>query len=79
MSYSKRGRYFIEYENDKVVCRSNKHTYDFTASSIEQAKKYIKRIKSEYAETSPRNFKVFDMWGDVDAKTKFVPCVYQEN
>ena len=70
-------RYFMEYESDRVICRSNVHIYGF-ASSLKTAKGYISKCKKFYAEYNPRNFKIYDTYGEC-ASDEHVPCVYFEN
>ena len=70
-------QYFVEFESDKIVCRSKIHIA-CRASTIKSAKSIIRNIRKNYAEENPRNFKVFDSWADVDEETNFVPCVYEE-
>lgn len=70
-------RYFVEFESDRIICRSNVHEYG-RANSLKTAKSYISRIKKVYAEDNPRNIRIYDSWGDVDPNTNFVPCVYSE-
>lgn len=57
---------------------SYNHYYSLHASTIKTAKTYIKRIRKEYADENPRNFRIYDSWGEVDLLTNYVPCVYQE-
>ena len=70
-------RYFVEFESDRIICRSNNHEYG-RANSLKTAKGYISRIKKAFAEDNPRNIRIYDSWGDVDPNTNFVPCVYSE-
>lgn len=70
-------RFFLRYESDKTVCGSNWHTYG-DASTLKTAKSYISRVKKRYPEENPRNFRIYDSWGDVSEDTGFVPCVYKE-
>lgn len=70
-------QYFVEYESDRMVCRSCVHQAG-NASTINGCKSIIRRIRKEYAELHPRNFKVYDTFGEVDPITNFVPCVYTE-
>ncbi len=69
-------RYFMEYESDKKVCGSYSHVYGF-ASTLKTAKTYINRCRKNDVEYNPRNFRIFDTWGDC-AENEHVPCVYQE-
>ncbi len=71
-------RYFMEYESDRVVCGSNQHVYG-NASSLKTAKGYISHAKKTQAEYNPRNFRIYDTWGDIDPETNHVPCVYTED
>ena len=70
-------RYFVSHKSDKVVCRSNEHTYGF-ASTLKTAKNYISRIRKQEAEYHPRNFRIYDSYADVNPETNHVPCVYSE-
>ena len=69
-------RYFMEYDSDKVVCKSNSHIWGF-ANTLKTAKSYIKRCRQQDAEYNPRNFRIYDTWGDCEPN-EHVPCVYQE-
>lgn len=70
-------RYFMEYDSDKKVCGSYSHIFGFT-NSIETAKGYIRRCRKGYADSNPRNFRIYDTWADVP-EGEHVPCVYQED
>ena len=48
------------------------------ASTIKTAKSYISRIKKHYADQEPHNFRIYDMWSDVDDIYKDA-CVYQRD
>lgn len=69
-------RYFMEYESDKKVCGDNSHVYGF-ASTLKTAKSYISRCRKTDAQNNPRNFRIYDTWGDC-APDEHVPCVCQE-
>lgn len=71
-------RYFMKYESDQVVCHSTDHLYG-NASTVKTAKGYISRCKREMKQYNPRNFRIYDSYGDVDPKTDYVPCVYQQD
>lgn len=75
-------RYTMMYESDKRNPFSNigefTHTWGY-ANSIKTAKGYIGKCRKAEAEYNPRNFKIYDIDGDIDPATNFVPCVYQEN
>jgi hypothetical protein len=68
-------RYFVEYESDRIICGSNKHTWGYS-QTIRTAMTYIARCRKEEAQYNPRNFKIYDTWGDIDPETNHVPCVY---
>lgn len=70
-------QYFVEYESDRKICGSYNHPGG-NASSIKSAKAIIQKIRSLCAESNPRNFRVYDSMGEIDADTNFVPCVYFE-
>lgn len=69
-------RYFVEYESDRIICRSNVHEYG-RANSLKTAKGYISRIKKNYADENPRNFRIYDIYGEC-GENEHVPCVYSE-
>lgn len=87
MGWSKK-QYYVEYESDVFDTKmynpvtddygSYMHTYSLNASTIATAKTYIKKIRKDKAGENPRNFRIYDMWGEVDRKTNHVPCVYEE-
>lgn len=70
-------RYFMEYDSDRKVCGSYSHIWGF-ASTIKTAKSYISRCKKRDAEHNPRNFRIYDTWGDAP-EGEHVPCVYHED
>ena len=70
-------QYFIEYESDRMICGSYNHPGG-NASTIKSAKSIIKKIRRLMAEHNPRNFRVYDSFGDICQSTGFVPCVYAE-
>lgn len=70
-------RYFMMYESDRIICGTNDHLYGY-ASSLKTAKAYIPRCKELFASYNPRNFRIYDSYGDIQADTNFVPCVHQE-
>ena len=70
-------QYSMRYESDEIVCRSNDHQWGM-ASTIKTCKQYIIRCKKVKAQYNPRNFRIYDHWADVDPKTNYVPCVYQQ-
>ena len=76
-------RYFLMYESDKHNPFSNVgdhvHTYGAGASTIKTARSYINRVRKTEAQDHPRNFRIYDSYGDVDQTTDFVPCVYKED
>lgn len=69
-------RYFMEYDSDRKICGSCSHVWGF-ASSVKTAKGYISRCRKECAEYNPRNFRVYDTWGNIE-DCGHVPCVYSE-
>lgn len=69
-------RYFMEYESDRILCGSTTHVYGF-ASSLKTAKGYISRCRKDYPQENPRNFRIYDTWGDAP-EGEHVPCVYAE-
>ena len=69
-------RYYMQYDSDQIVCGSNEHTYGF-ASSLKTARAYISRCRREMSEYNPRNFRIYDAYGEVDQEIGHVPCVYQ--
>ena len=71
-------QYFMMYDSDECVCQSYTHIYG-NASTIKTAKGYIGRCRKANAMHNPRNFRIYDSFGDVDPETDFVPCVYQED
>lgn len=71
-------QYFMMYESDEVVCRSNDHIWG-KASSVKTAKQYISRCREKEAQYNPRNFRIYDSYADVDPDTGFVPCIYRED
>lgn len=71
-------RYTMRYESDQRVCQSYDHVYG-NASSIKTCKQYINRCRKIEAQYNPRNFRIYDSWGEVDPATDYVPCVYQED
>lgn len=74
-------RYCVEFESDKRNPFSNlgehNHTYGY-ASSIKTAKRYIAKCRAEESPYNPRNFRIYDVFADVDPVTDYVPCVYHE-
>lgn len=87
MSWAKK-RYFVEYKSnrfDRLEYDTEKkeygtynHCYSVHASTIKTAKTYFNRIRKEFAEENPRDFRIYDSFADVDAVTNYVPCVYSE-
>lgn len=71
-------RYSMRYESDERVCGSYDQEYGM-ASTIKTAKGYISKCRKKMAHFNPRNFRIYDHWADVDPKTDYVPCVYQED
>lgn len=69
-------RYYMMYESDEVVCRSNDHIYG--QGSLKTCKQYIARVRRSRAEYNPRNFRIYDSFADVDPATDHVPVVYSE-
>lgn len=75
-------RFSVFFDSDRINHFSNigEHNhYYMDASSIKTAKGYISKIKKTFAEDNPRNFRIYDTWGDVDPATDFVPLVYQRD
>ena len=70
-------RFFVRYESNQMICDSFDH-FGGNASTIKSAKSIISNIKRELADRAPRNFRIYDSYADVDEKTGFVPCVYEE-
>lgn len=76
-------RYYLEYDSDKINYSQyredfrHSHFYGY-ASTIKRAKGYIREVKERYADQNPRNFRVYDGYGDIDPETNFVYCVYHE-
>lgn len=70
-------QFFVEYTSDRMVCRSYSHIAG-RASTIRGAKSIIRKVRQQYAEYNPRDFRVYDSFADVDEDTH-VPCVYQED
>lgn len=67
-------RFYIEYESDKIVCKSNKHHY-CSANTLKSAVSIAKRIKKELANENARNIKVYDIYsGYLDMSA---PVVYE--
>lgn len=48
------------------------------ASTLKTAKGYISRIKKNYTSLCPHNFRIYDMWADVDDIYKDA-LIYQED
>lgn len=48
------------------------------ASTLKSAKAMISKFRRENQKYCPSDFEVYDCWADVDPKTGFVPCVYEE-
>lgn len=81
-------RYFVTFVSDKYdrnaynpetgVYGTYEHDKGYRSNSLKTAKGYISRIKKEYAEDNPREFRVYDVDADIDPKTNFVPVVYFE-
>lgn len=71
-------QYFMEYESDKIVNRSNIHTYG-RGNTIKTCKQYISRVRQNEAQYNPRNFRIYDSFADIDPETDFVPVVYSED
>lgn len=82
-------RYFIMWESDKYnrgMYNPETGTYgsyeDISHgrySTIKSAKSGISRIRKEFADRNPRNFRVYDSWGEIQPDTNFVPCAYCES
>lgn len=90
MSKSKnKKRYFVEFESDKYDPKaydrekedygSYNHYYGSHASTLKTAIGYIGKIRKEYANDNPHNFRVYDTLADVDPITNHVPCIYHED
>lgn len=73
-----RKQYFVMYTSDQKICGEYEHVAG-NAGTLRSAKSVIKKVRESDKDNNPRNFKVFDSWADLDEKTNFVPCVYQEN
>ena len=67
-------RYFIMFESDKTVCRSNDHILCH-ASTLKSAKASIRAAKKRYAADNPRNFRVYDKFSEGEGPAE---CVYSE-
>lgn len=65
-----------QYNRETKEYGSNEHFYG-NASTLATAKGYIARIRRELADENPRDFRIYDTWGDVDPETGYVPCIYQ--
>lgn len=70
-------QYFVQYESDRRVCGSYDH-HGGNASTIRSAKAIIRNIRRQMADANPRNFRVYDILGEIDETTDHVPCVYAE-
>ena len=71
-------QFFLMYESDELVCKSNDHIYG-NANSIKTCKQYIRKIRLNKAQYNPRNFRIYDSFADIDSLTDFVPMVYRED
>lgn len=67
-------RYNIRYESDKIVCRSNEHSY-CNASTLKSAIAIANRIKKELADENARNIRVYDV--DAGDCNEPAPVVYE--
>ena len=70
-------QFFLMYESDQVIVQSKTHMYG-QANSVKTCRQYIRNIRKNEAQYNPRNFRVYDSYGDIDPATKFVPMVYEE-
>ena len=75
-------QYFIEAYETRTL--PNGITYGRNvdvgnASTLKNAKSMITQYRRNYAQYNPMDFRVYDCYAEVDEKTGFVPCVYQEN
>ena len=68
-------RYFMEYESDRTVCKTNRHTWG-AASSLRTAKQYITKCRKALANENPRNFRIYDTYTESNECAK---CVYMED
>lgn len=76
-------RYYLEYDSDKINYSQYREDFRYShfygyASTIKRARGYIREVKERYADQNPRNFRVYDGYGDIDPETNFVYCVYHE-
>lgn len=71
-------RYYMMFQSDKTICGSNEHVYSMS-NSISGAKSSIKRCRKMFESDRPRNFRIYDTMSEIDPKTNFVQCVYQED
>lgn len=69
----------MEFESDQKMCGRNVHNWGTYASTLKTAKQYIARCRKSEAAFNPRNFRIYDTWGEIDKRTGFVPCVYEED
>ena len=69
-------RYAVYYESDKFNRMSNIGKYN--ASTMRTAKGYINKIKNNHADENPRNFRIYDTFGEVEKDTNFIPLVFRE-
>ena len=70
-------RYMLQYESDQMVCRRNNHTWGY-ASTLKTAKTYINKCRKQEAKYNPRNFRIYDTYGELDTEANYISCVYQE-
>ena len=68
-------RYVLMYESDQIICGSNEHTWGY-ADTLKTVKGYISRCRKEDERYNPRNFRIYDTWGELDPETNYVPCIY---
>ena len=67
-------RYYIRYEDDKMVCGSNEHNY-CNASTLKTAKQIASRVKREIE--NARNIRVYDIYQyDENGHAKIVYLIY---
>lgn len=69
-------RYFLEYESDRIICGSNIH-HGYEANSVKTLKAAIKQVRKKEAQHKPRNFIIFDVFGECEPG-EHVPAVYKE-
>lgn len=71
-------QYYLQYESDRVICGSNDHEWG-RASTVKTARGYISKVRKTLHSENPRNFRIYDAFGEVEPTTNHAPCVYQED